>query len=157
MSPNGGSSPRGEPDTGRRMGASNMALRLETLEFATIAKSPAPVPAVTLETWTAHDWSHGVLLPHLAPHDRLIVRTRNSTYEIVVMVPDIAAVMVRGGAFFPDFTPARVAGSSLGGGFLKLHGVYAGFQMELVTDDLPIITTRVRTVSVLATRDSAVM
>ena len=67
----------------------------------TIAKSSAPVPAVTLETWTAHDWSHGVLLSHLAPHDRLIVRTRNSTYEIVVMVPDIASVMVRGGAFFP--------------------------------------------------------
>ena len=123
----------------------------------TIAKSPATVPAATLETWTAHDWSHGVLLPHLAPHDRLIVRTRNSTYEIVVMVPDIASVIVRGGAFFPDFTPARVAGSSLGGGFLKLHGVYAGFQMELVTDDLPIITTRVRTVSVLPTRDVAVM
>ena len=79
------------------------------------------------------------------------------TYEIVVMVPDIASVMVRGGAFFADFTPARVAGSSLGGGFLKLHGVYAGFQMELVTDDLPIITTRVRTVSVLPTRDVAVM
>jgi hypothetical protein len=58
-----------------------------------------------------------------APHDRLIVRTRNSTYEIVVMVPYVASVMVRGGAFFPDFTPARVAGSSLGGGFLKLHGV----------------------------------
>jgi hypothetical protein len=84
-------------------------------------------------------------------------RTRNSIYEIVVLVPDIASVIVRGGAFFPEFTPARVAGSSLGGGFLKLHGVYAGFQMELVTDDLPIITTRVRTVSVLPTRNVAVM
>jgi hypothetical protein len=123
----------------------------------TIANSPALVSAATLEMWTAQDWSHGVLLSHLAPHDRLIVRTRNSIYEIVVLVPDIASVIVRGGAFFPEFTPARVAGSSLGGGFLKLHGVYAGFQMELVTDDLPIITTRVRTVSVLPTRNVAVM
>jgi hypothetical protein len=65
--------------------------------------------------------------------------------------------MVRGGSFFPTFTPARVAGSSLGGGFLKLHGVYPGFQMELVTDDLPIVTTRVRRVSILTTRDRAVM
>src|SRR6266478_6402520 len=103
----------------------------------TISGSPARVPAATLETWTAHDWSHGVLLPHLAPHDRLIVRTRHSTYEIVVIVTYTASVMVRGGAFFPDFTPARVAGSSLGSGLLKLHGIYAGFQMELVTDDLP--------------------
>jgi hypothetical protein len=123
----------------------------------TISRSPAPVPVATLDAWAAHDWSHGVLLPHLAPHDQLIVRTRNSTYEIVVVAPHTASVMVRGGAFFPTFTPARVAGSSLGGGFLKLHGVYAGFQMELVTDDLSIITTRVRTVSVLPTRDGVVM
>ena len=123
----------------------------------TSSRSPAPVPAVTLDTWTAHDWSHGVLLPHLAPHDQLIVRTRNSVYEIIVMVPHTASVMVRGGRFFSTFTPAQVVGSSLGGGFLKLHGVYAGLQMELVTDDLPIITTRVRTVSVVSTRDGAVM
>ena len=123
----------------------------------TISTSPAPVLAATLDKWTTHDWSHGVLLRHLAPHDRLIVRTRNSTYEIIVVVPDTASVMVRGGAFFSTFTPARVAGSSLGGGFLKLHGVYAGFQMELLTDDLPIITTRVRTVSILQTQDSPVM
>ena len=123
----------------------------------TISRSPAPAPAATLDAWTAHDWSQGVLLPQLAPHDQLIVRTRNSTYEIIVMAPHTASVMVRGGAFFPTFTPARVAGSSLGGGFLKLHGVYAGFQMELVTDDLPIITTRVRTVSVLPAREGAVM
>jgi hypothetical protein len=123
----------------------------------TISGSPAPVPAATLDTWTAHDWSHGVLIPELASHDQLIVRTRNSTYEIIVMVPHTASVMVRGGAFFPTLTPARVAGSSLGGGLLKLHGVYAGFQMELVTDVLPIISTRVRTVSVLPTQDGAVM
>ena len=115
--------------------------------------SSALVPAFTLDTWTAHDWSDGVLLPHLAPHDRLIVRTRNTTYEIIVVVPHTGSVTVRGGTFFPTFAPAQLAGSSLGGRFLKLHGVYAGFQMELVTDDdLPIITTRVRTVSVLPTR-----
>jgi hypothetical protein len=123
----------------------------------TVSMSPAPVLAATLDAWTTHDWSHGVLLPHLAPHDRLIVRTRNSTYEMIVMVPHTASVMIRGGTFFPTFTAACVAGSSMGGGFLKLRGVYTGFQMELVTDDLPIITTRVRSVSVLRTRDGSVM
>ena len=123
----------------------------------TLLGSPTPVSAATLDTWTTHDWSHGVMIPRLAPHDQLIVRTRNSTYEIVVLVPHTASVMVRGGAFFPTFTEVRVAGSSMGGGFLKLHGIYAGFQLELLTDDLPIITTRVRTVSVLPARDAAVM
>ena len=123
----------------------------------TITRSSARVAASTLDSWTAHDWSQGVLLPSLAPHDRLVVRTRNTTYEFIVTVPHTATVMVRGGAFFPTFTPARLAGSSLGGGCLKLHGVYPGFQMELVADDLPAMTTRVRAVSVVPTRNEAVM
>ncbi len=123
----------------------------------TTSGSPARVRAATLDSWTAYDWSQGVQVPDLAPHDRLVVLTRNSTYEIIVMVPHTASVMVRGGVFFPNFTPARVAGASMGGGFLKLHGVYAGFQMELVADDLAIITTHVRTVSVLPSRTGEVM
>ena len=123
----------------------------------TISGLPPSLPAATLDRWTALDWSQGVLLPRLAPHDRLIVRTRNSTYELVVTVPHTASVLVRGGTFFPTFTPAQLAGSSMGGGFLKLHGVYAGFQMELITEGLPIITTRVRSVSVLPVREGTVM
>ena len=120
--------------------------------------SGSPTLAVTLDSWTTHEWRDGVHIPHLAPHDRVIVRTLNSTYEIVVLEPHTASVMVRGGMFFPEFAPAHVAGASLGGGFLKLHGVYPGFLMELVTDEYPIITTRVQTVSVLpTTRDTAVM
>ena len=122
----------------------------------TITRSPARA-ATTLDAWTAHDWSQGVLLSDLAPYDQLIVRTRNSIYEIIVVSPHTSSVMLRGGAFFPEFTPARVAGSSLGGSFLKLHGVCAGFRLELVTDDQPIITTRVRTVSVLPARNGEVM
>lgn len=111
----------------------------------TISRVP-PGTASSLERWTAHDWRHGVCLRDLKPHDRVIVRTRNSTYELIVMVPETASVLVRGGMFFPDFTPARVAGSSLGGGLLKMHGVYTGFHMELLADHW-ILTTRVQTVS----------
>jgi hypothetical protein len=97
-----------------------------------------------------------VLLPRLGPYDQLIVRTLNSTYEIIVIEPHTASVLVRGGSFFPEFRPARVAGSSLGGGLLKLHGVYAGFQMELVAGER-ILTTCVRTVSVLTPGIGTVM
>jgi hypothetical protein len=107
--------------------------------------------------WTAHDWSQGVLLPQLAPHDRVIVCTRNSTYELIVTEPRTASVLVRGGTFLPTFTPARLAGSSMGGGCLKLYGVYAGFQMELVTEHLPLITTQVKSIRVLRARDGTVM
>lgn len=113
----------------------------------TIARSPSRAPT-SLESWTEYDWSHGVILPHLGAYDQLIVQTRNSTYEIIVIEPQTASVLVRGGRFFPEFRQARVVGSSLGGGLLKVHGVYAGFQLELVADQ-PILTTRVRTVSVV--------
>src|SRR5688572_22781274 len=121
----------------------------------TIRRLPSQVPT-SLESWTGHDWRHGVLLPQLGPFDQLIVSTRNSTYEIVVIEPETATVMVRGGSFFPEFSKARVAGSSLGGGLLKLHGVYAGFQMELVAGER-ILTTCVRSVSVLKAGIGTVM
>ncbi len=98
--------------------------------------SSSPVFAATLDRWTAHDWNRGVLIPQLAAQDQILVRTRNTTYEIIVIEPHTATVLVRGGAYFRTLTPARVAGSSLGGGCLKLHGIYPGFQMELMTDDL---------------------
>jgi len=123
----------------------------------TISGLAAKGAAATLDTWAAHDWSDGVILPQLSPHDQLIVRTRNSTYEIIVLEPRTASVMVRGGVFFPTFTPARVTGCSMGGSCLKVHGVYPGFHLELATDDLPIITTRMQTVSVLPARPGSVM
>ena len=42
------------------------------------------------------------------------------------------------------FTPARLAGSSLGGSFLKLRSVHVGFRLELGTDRGFIITSPVR-------------
>ena len=110
----------------------------------------------SLDSWTGHDWRNGVFVPNLGPYDKLTVRTRNSTYELIVVEPQTASVLVRGGRFFPEFSRARVAGSSLGGGFLKLHGVYTGFQLELVGEQ-SILTTRVRTISVSTSETRAVM
>jgi hypothetical protein len=97
-----------------------------------------------LDTWSAHGWSNGVLISRLAAFDHLTIQTRHSTYDLVIVSPETAEVLVRGGAFFPDFTPARVAGSSLGGSFLKLHGIYPGFRMELSDGARMIVTSPVR-------------
>jgi hypothetical protein len=56
-------------------------------------------------------------------------------------------VLVRGGEFFPEFERVRLAGSCLGGSFLKLHGIYIGFQMELHRDSDFIVTTKVRSIA----------
>lgn len=99
-----------------------------------------------LDTWTARGWTDGLLISQLSSFDHLTIRTRHSTYEMVVVSPEGAEVMVRGGAFFPEFTRVRVAGSSLGGSFLKLHGIYLGFRMELAEGARMIVTSPVEMV-----------
>jgi hypothetical protein len=108
-----------------------------------------------LDRWAAHDWRDGLRITDLLPLDRVMVRTLNSTYEIVVMTPVTADIAVQGGAFFPSLTRARLAGSSLGGSFLKLHSIHVGFRLEIVADAQPIITSPVQTIAMI--RDNAVM
>lgn len=114
----------------------------------TLQPSGDLVPAgALLDTWSAHGWSDGVMVDRLTALDRLIIRTRHSIYEIVIMSPESADVLVRGGAFFPVFTRAKVAGSSLGGSFLKVHGIYVGFRMELSDGARMIVTSPVEEVA----------
>ena len=109
----------------------------------------AVVPAArVLSSWSARDWSDGVHVDHLDALERLIVRTENSIYEIVVLAPSAGGVLVRGGAYFPVLMPARLAGSSLGGSFLKLRSVHVGFRLEFNTDRGFIITSPVRAIEI---------
>ena len=101
-----------------------------------------------LDTWSSHDWTEGVQLETMQDMETLTVRTENSTYEITVISGRTGEILVRGGRFFPEFTPARLAGSSLGGSFLKLRGIYVGFSLEIHFENRLIITSRVRKISV---------
>jgi hypothetical protein len=120
-----------------------------TRDHQTSIDAPVAVPASgLLSAWSTHDWRGGVQVDELSTLERLTVQTENSTYEIVLLSPTAANVLVRGGAFFPVFTPARLAGSSLGGSFLKLRSIHVGFRMEFSTDSGFIITSSVRAVAV---------
>jgi hypothetical protein len=101
-----------------------------------------------LDTWSSHAWTEGVQLETIADLQTLTIRTENSTYEINVICGRTGDILVRGGRFFPEFTPARLAGSSLGGSFLKLRGIYIGFSMEIHFEKRLIITSRVRKIAV---------
>jgi hypothetical protein len=101
-----------------------------------------------LSAWSSHDWRGGVHLEELSALDQLVVKTENSTYEIIVLSSATADVLIRGGAFYPVFTAARLAGSSLGGSFLKLRSVHVGFRMELSSERGFIVTSAVRSVAI---------
>jgi hypothetical protein len=108
------------------------------------------VPAgALLETWSSDPWSDGVQINEMDNLESLKVTTSNSTYEITIIGSRTGDVLVRGGRFFPDFTRVRLAGSSLGGSFLKMFGIYVGFRMEIHHDGQPIITSPVRSIELV--------
>ena len=107
--------------------------------------------AASLDRWCEFSWSHGVQVDCLTPLDALTVRTRNSRYELAITSPATGEVLVRGGRFFPTFTRVRVSGSSLGGGCLKMRGIYVGFLLELEHEGLTVRTTCVQAVERTAT------
>src|ERR1051326_8745543 len=93
-----------------------------------------------LDKWSSHTWREGLQLETMQDMQNLIVETENSTYEITVICGRTGEILIRGGRFFPELTAARLAGSSLGGSFLKLRGIYAGFKMEIHSEDRFIVT-----------------
>ena len=103
-----------------------------------------------LETWSKHEWTDGLQIDALRELDTLSVRTMNNIYDIIVLHPRTAEVLVRGGKFFPEYTTALLAGSSLGGSFLKLHGIYPGFRMEFHRDRMAIVTSDVQSIKIVA-------
>jgi hypothetical protein len=106
------------------------------------------VTAVTLDSWSSREWRDGLQIASLNTLDVLHIRTRNTLYEITILDAASAEVLVRGGRFFPEHRRVVLSGSSLGGAFLKLHGVYVNFCMELNTGIVRIVTTAVESIRV---------
>ena len=106
-------------------------------------------PSRTLDGFAAAiKGSDGLGLNQLGALGELAVHTLNTLYRIVVLRPPSQDILVQGGVFFPNRTRARLAGSSLGGSFLKLSWIGAGFRMEFYHAGQRIITSPVRKVEV---------
>jgi hypothetical protein len=88
--------------------------------------------------------ARGIHLRNIEPLTTIVVRTQNSRYRI--LITDGTAAIVRGGAFFPEPTPARIDGSSFGGTLLKVGWIGIGLRMEIFTNGRRIITSPVRDV-----------
>jgi hypothetical protein len=104
--------------------------------------------ASALSAWTDCDWTDGVQIDELRELESLSVRTCNSRYEIVVTSPASCDVLVRGGTRFPNFTPARVCGSTAGGSILKQSGIYPGLRLELEQGGRHIVTSTIVAVKI---------
>ena len=111
-----------------------------------------PIVPRDLQWWSSQDWARGVDLAALSGLEQFTVRTKNTSYEITILSPPTGEVLVRGGRFFPEHTRAHLAGSSMGGSFLKVRAIHPGFLMEFLKDGQRIVTTRVREIVTVTPR-----
>lgn len=92
----------------------------------------------------------GVAIAELDPITPLVVHTENTLYRITVLEPQGRRILVQGGAYFPESTPAELEGSSLGGSLLKQGWIGPGLRMEISTEGRRIVTSRVRSMEIRA-------
>ena len=88
-------------------------------------------------------WNEGIQIDACSPLDRLVVRTRNSVYDLVVVSPQQGEVLVRGGRLFPEFREAQLVGATAGGHTVRLLGIYVGLSLELFVDRRRVVTSTV--------------
>ena len=105
-----------------------------------------------LDSWADREWTDGIQVDARQDLDRILVRTRNTIYEITVLSATNGEALVRGGRFFPQPTRVVILGSSLGGAFLKLRGIYCGFSLELYSAGTRIVTSGVQSVKLIDDR-----
>jgi hypothetical protein len=110
--------------------------------------SSFPAGAI-LDNWSQQEWDNGVQIDQMKELDSLAVRTRNTVYEITILSGHSGEVLIRGGQLFPEFTPARLTGSTLGGCFLKMRGIYVGLRMEINFDGQRIVTSPVESIGIV--------
>ena len=101
-----------------------------------------------LHNWIQHKWSEGLQVGSVPDFTKIVVQTRNTTYELTVIDSGAREILIRGGRFFPALTEARLTGSSLGGSFLKVGGIYTGFNMEVLAAGTTVVTTPVKSIQI---------
>jgi hypothetical protein len=87
----------------------------------------------------------GVDVHRLEPLTRVLVRTCNSEYRLIVSPH--GGVLVQGGRFFEQPTEAVLEGASLSGGLLKIGWIAIGMRMEIRNQSRRVVTSPVRHIS----------
>ena len=82
-----------------------------------------------------------------AERETIVVTTRSSVYELIVLHGDQGDVLVRGGAHFTAFQPVLFLGSADDRGAFKPQTVDIGLRMAFGLGDRFIITSEVQSVS----------
>ena len=88
-----------------------------------------------------------VALPLLLPGTLVTLHTRNTCYRLVVIDGSERRVQISGGKLFPENTDVELIGAIDDEG-VKVGWIVQGFQLELLTERGPVLTSSVESVDV---------
>jgi hypothetical protein len=104
-------------------------------------------PVTTLAGWLGHSWDNGLQIDQLEDLHAVRVETLNSTYDLAIVSARKGEILLRGGRYFPDWTPVLFLGCSLGGSLLKRLGIYPEFRLEFFWAGRLVMTSPVRAIN----------
>ena len=82
-----------------------------------------------------------------AAQETIVITTSSSVYELVVLGGDRGDVLVRGGRYFSEVTPAKFIGSIADDGSAKPHTIDIGLRMKFLVGERFVVTSPVQSVS----------
>jgi hypothetical protein len=88
-----------------------------------------------------------VALPLLLPGTLVVLHTRNTCYRLVVIDGSERRVQISGGKLFPENTDVELIGAIDDEG-VKVGWIVQGFQLELLSERGPVLTSSVESVDV---------
>jgi len=88
-----------------------------------------------------------ILIDACAAQDTIVVTTRSSVYELVVLRGDRGEVLVRGGRHFDEARAVILLGSVAGDGSLRPHTIAVGLRMAFAAHERCIVTSSVQSYS----------
>jgi hypothetical protein len=82
-----------------------------------------------------------------APRETIVVNTRASVYELIVLRGDEGDVLVRGGSYFTEFRRVLFVGSTADDGSLHPLTIDIGLRMQFICGDRLVTTSAVQSLS----------
>ena len=82
-----------------------------------------------------------------AAQEMIVVNTRSSVYELIVLRALDGEVLACGGGYFPEFRRVLFIGSTFDGGSLAPRTIEVGRRMQFICDDRLVTTSAVQSVS----------
>ena len=82
-----------------------------------------------------------------AARETIVINTRASVYELIVLRGDQGEVLVRGGSHFTEFPRVLFVGSTADGRSLNLRTIGIGLRMQFIYVDTLVTTSAVQSLS----------